>query len=84
MSQSHNIPITKVTLGGVIIKMPMPDQIIDDINRIYDKNISKMEPYNNQLAGKIKKEHLITEYLTDEIKTVFKSTFEYYLQQDYH
>ena len=81
MSQNHNIPIQTITLGGVIIKMPMPDQVIDDINKIYDKNVSEMEPYHNQLAGKIKQEHLITEYLTDEIKTVFKSAFEYYLRQ---
>ena len=32
----HDVPVQIVTLGSMIIKMPMPMGMIVDINKIYD------------------------------------------------
>ena len=79
--KEHAVPIQIVTLGSMIIKMPMPMGMIDDINKIYDENVSEMKPLNAGLAGKIKDEHKISDHLTDELKGVFKKAFQFYMTQ---
>ena len=79
--KEHAVPIQIVTLGSMIIKMPMPIGMIDDINKIYDENVSEMKPLNDGLAGKIKDEHKISDHLTDELKGVFKKAFQFYMTQ---
>ena len=75
----HDVPVQIVTLGSMIIKMPMPMGMIVDINKIYDENILEMKPLNDGLAGKIKDEHKISDHLTDELKGIFKQAFEFYM-----
>lgn len=75
----HAVPVQIVTLGSMIIKMPMPMGMIVDINKIYDENILEMKPLNDGLAGKIKDEHKISDHLTDELKGIFKQAFEFYM-----
>ena len=77
--KEHAVPIQIVTLGSMIIKMPMPMGMIVDINKIYDENILEMKPLNDGLAGKIKDEHKISDHLTDELKGIFKQAFEFYM-----
>ena len=79
--KEHAVPIQIVTLGSMIIKMPMPIGMIDDINKIYDEKVSEMKPLNDGLAGKIKDEHKISDHLTDELKGIFKQAFEFYMTQ---
>ena len=79
--KEHAVPIQIVTLGSMIIKMPLPMGIIADINKIYDENVSEMKPLNDGLAGKIKDEHKISDHLTDELKSVFKKAFQFYMTQ---
>ena len=75
----HAVPVQIVTLGSMIVKMPMPMGMIVDINKIYDENILEMKPLNDGLAGKIKDEHKISDHLTDELKGIFKQAFEFYM-----
>ena len=77
--KEHDVPVQIVTLGSMIIKMPMPMGMIVDINKIYDENILEMKPLNDGLAGKIKDEHKISDHLTDELKGIFKQAFEFYM-----
>ena len=79
--KEHDVPVQIVTLGSMIIKMPMPMGMIVDINKIYDENILEMKPLNDGLAGKIKDEHKISDHLTDELKGVFKKAFQFYMTQ---
>ena len=77
--KEHDVPVQIVTLGSMIIKMPMPMGMIVDINKIYDENILEMKPLNDGLAGKIKDEHKISDHLTDELKGIFKQAFKFYM-----
>ena len=79
--KEHAVPIQIVTLGSMIVKMPLPMGMIADINKIYDENVSEMKPLNDGLAGKIKDEHKISDHLTDELKSVFKKAFQFYMTQ---
>ena len=79
--KEHAVPIQIVTLGSMIVKMPLPMGMIADINKIYDENVSEMKPLNDGLAGKIKDEHKISDHLTDELKGVFKKAFQFYMTQ---
>ena len=75
----HAVPVQIVTLGSMIVKMPMPKGMIDDINKIYDEKVSEMKPLNDGLAGKIKDEHKISDHLTDDLKGIFKQAFKFYM-----
>ena len=77
--KEHDVPVQIVTLGSMIIKMPMPMGMIVDINKIYDENILEMKPLNDGLAGKIKDEHKISDHLTDDLKGIFKQAFKFYM-----
>ncbi|MBC8295160.1 MAG: hypothetical protein H8E55_05115 [Pelagibacterales bacterium] len=79
--KKHDVPVQIVTLGSMIVKMPMPMGMIADINKIYDEKVSEMIPLNDGLAGKIKDEHKISDHLTDELKGIFKQAFEFYMTQ---
>ena len=79
--KKHDVPVQIVTLGSMIVKMPMSMGMIVDINKIYDEKVSEMKPLNDGLAGKIKDEHKISDHLTDELKGIFKQAFEFYMTQ---
>ena len=66
-------------LGSMIIKFEIPLEVIDKINKVYDKNLKNLKPFNDQLAGKIAEENEITSILTDDTKMLFAKCFQQYL-----
>ena len=66
-------------LGQKILKFNVPQKMIDTINKTYEENT--LPKHNNYLAGKIEKQHRITEHLTDEVKDYFGQCFSLYLQE---
>ena len=68
-----DVTITPVVLGSVVCKFMLPMQIIDEINTSYDEcrnlnEINTLTPFNTELAGKIKEEHLVNDILSESIK----------------
>ena len=62
-----------ITLGQKILKFNVPKEIIETINNVYEDNT--LPDHNNYLAGKIKNQHRITEYLPDTVKDYFTGCF---------
>ena len=73
------IRIDLIHLGLTVAKFNLPMKLIDDINKLYDKNLKKLKPHNEQLAGKIAEENKVDEILSVEMKKFFKFCFENYL-----
>ena len=73
------IRIDLINLGLTVAKFSLPMKLIDDINKLYDKNLKKLKPHNEQLAGKIAEENKVDEILSVEMKKFFKFCFENYL-----
>jgi len=69
-----------INLGQKILKFNVPKDIIDTINNSYKNNI--LPEHNQYLAGKIKNQHRITEYLPDTIKDYFTGCFQLYLLEN--
>jgi|TARA_R100001460_G_scaffold24521_1_gene49234 hypothetical protein len=69
-----------INLGQKILKFNVPKDIIDTINNSYENNI--LPEHNQYLAGKIKNQHRITEYLPDTIKDYFTGCFQLYLLEN--
>ena len=46
---------------------------------VYDDNSKNLEPHNDLLAGKIAEENAVDEILNDDIKTIFLSCFNQYV-----
>ena len=61
----------KITLGQTIYKFKMSDDMIDKINKIYDKKSKDMIAHNEHLAGKIVEQKRIDNYLDDDVKQFF-------------
>ena len=61
----ENVTITPVVLGSVVCKFTLPMQIIDEINTSYDEGRNQLTPFNTELAGKIKEEHLVNDVLSE-------------------
>ena len=76
---AHDIKIDVFHLGSTIVKFNLPTQLIDDINMVYDDNSKNLEPHNDLLAGKIAEENAVDEILNDDIKTIFLSCFNQYV-----
>lgn len=66
-------------LGTKIIRFKLPKYFVDSINHAYDDNSKELKPHNDQLAGKIADEKLVTEILTDEMRNGFQNLFQHYL-----
>ena len=79
LKQGDELDITKFGLGTFIVKFEMPENFIDDINRVYD-NAKDLPHHNQNLAGKIKDELRVTEILTNDMKDCFWACFRQYLQ----
>ena len=62
------IRIDLIHLGLTVAKFSLPMKLIDDINKLYDKNLKKLKPHNEQLAGKIAEENKVDEILSVEMK----------------
>ena len=74
------INLESFTLGGTIIcRFQIPQDMVDEINADYDK-ASGLDEWNVNLAGKIEKEFNVTEILSDDVKNVFRMSFQTYLK----
>ena len=62
------LKISSMTLGTTIVKFDLPMNLVDDINNVYDNNKEKIS------------EKLINNLLTDDMKDMFLSCFEKYLE----
>ena len=71
----------KITLGQTIYKFKMSDDMIDKINKIYDKKSKDMIAHNEHLAGKIVEQKRIDNYLDDDVKQFFLQCFTMYLNE---
>ena len=71
----------KITLGQTIYKFKMSDDMINKINKIYDKKSKDMIAHNEHLAGKIVEQKRIDNYLDDDIKQFFLQCFTMYLNE---
>ena len=71
----------KITLGQAIFKYKMHDDMVDEINKIYNKESKNMIAHNDYLAGKIVEQKRIDDYLNDDIKEFFLKCFTEYLNE---
>ena len=76
----ENVTITPVVLGSVVCKFTLPMQIIDEINSSYDEGRNQLKPFNTELAGKIKEEHLSNDLLSQSTKIAFVNCFAEYIR----
>jgi hypothetical protein len=76
---TNDIKIDVFHLGSTIVKFDLPTQLIDDINMLYDDNSKNLEPHNDLLAGKIAEENAVDEILNNDIKTIFLTCFQQYV-----
>ena len=67
-------------LGTMILKFDLPEALIDDINKAYDKHNGQMPSYNTQLAGKIADEKRVNTILSEEMKKTFQTCFDKYME----
>ena len=78
---SNEIIATQYTLGEIIVKFEMPKQFIDDINNVFDEKEETAVDWTTQLAGKIKKEKLVNNLLSNDMKIIFQSCFQEYMRK---
>ena len=79
MTEEQQIDLNVFYLGTCVVKFNLPIQLINNINKAYDENLKNLKPHNNQLAGKIAEENKVDEILNDDIKTIFLSCFNQYV-----
>ena len=69
-----------IHLGGQrILHFVVPEELVGEINDVYEEKISTLKSYSGNLAGKIAKEHKIDEVLPNNIKRYFEERFSDYL-----
>jgi len=78
-AETIEIAIDVLSLGTKVVKFTMPLDFVEKINQIYDKNLKRLKPHNDYLAGKIAEENRVDEILTSEMNKIFKFCFEQYL-----
>ena len=78
--KSMGVTMVPVMLGSMILKFTLPMQIIDKINKSYDKRLSELPAHNTELAGKIAEEKLVDDLMTDDMKSLFVGCFGQYLK----
>ena len=69
------------TLGEIILKLKMPENFVEAVNKAIDERGDSMPDWNPQLAGKIKKEKLLNPILNDDIKGTFMMCFQEYMKR---
>jgi|TARA_R110000868_G_scaffold30936_1_gene113813 hypothetical protein len=67
-----------IHLGQKVLHFTTPQPIVDEINKIYDKNLKDLTKHNKHLAGKIEDEHKVDEHLPENIKMYFEQCFRMY------
>ena len=70
-----------IHLGQKILHFEVPEGLVDEINVLYESCSSYLKSYNDNLAGKIKKEHRVDEELPESIKRYFEDRFNDYLME---
>ena len=77
---SEDVKVQVHTLGEIILKLEMPKTFIDEINNVFDKKEKTTVDWTTQLAGKIKKEKLVNNLLSDGLKGTFQMCFQEYMK----
>ena len=77
---SEDVKVQVHTLGEIIVKLEMPKTFIDEINNIFDEKEKTTVDWTTQLAGKIKKEKLVNNLLSDSLKGTFQMCFQEYMK----
>ena len=70
-----------IHLGQRILHFEVPEGLVEEINVLYESCSSYLKSYNDNLAGKIKKEHRVDEALPESIKRYFEDRFNDYLME---
>jgi|TARA_R100000988_G_scaffold42888_2_gene21208 hypothetical protein len=91
MISEQNPKFNFIFLGQSVLKYQVPLEIFHIINRIYENKYSELKPANQQLVGKIEKEHSLFyngedtskmtrhNHLPNDILIWFEKTFRHYL-----
>ena len=77
---SEDVKVQVHTLGEIILKLEMPKTFIDEINNVFDEKEKTTVDWTTQLAGKIKKEKLVNNLLSDSLKGTFQMCFQEYMK----
>ena len=70
-----------IHLGQRILHFDVPEDLVEEINVLYESCSSYLKSYNGNLAGKIIKEHRVDEELPESIKRYFEDRFNDYLME---
>ena len=70
-----------IHLGQRILHFEVPEGLVEEINTLYRDKFFKLESYNSNLAGKIKKEHKVDGALPEGVKRYFGDRFNDYLME---
>jgi len=82
---NQNLKFKPIYLGQCIIRYQVPLDIFTSINQIYEQNYNSLAPANNQLVGKIEKEHSLFYHGKDQSKMknhnfLPKNVTDYFMQ----
>ena len=80
MIDDKQVKVQVNTLGEIVVKMTMPKAFIDEINNVFDEKEETTVDWTTQLAGKIKKEKLVNNLLSDSLKGTFQMCFQEYMK----
>ena len=75
-----DIKMSLFHLGTMLMKFELPVNLIDDMNKAYDKHREDMPSHNDQLAGKIADEKKVNSILSEEMKQTFQTCFDKYIE----
>ena len=64
----QDIQMKALTLGTIICRFTVPQNVIDEINNDYDNAVGTLPAHNQNLAGKIADEFKCTDILSDMTK----------------
>ena len=78
--EEKGVKVEVLTLGEIVVKLEMPQKFIDDINNVFDEKEATTVDWSTQLAGKIKKEKLVNNLLSDSLKGTFQMCFQEYMK----
>ena len=70
-----------IHLGQKVLHFDVPDGLVMEVNALYRDKFSSLDSFNDNLAGKIKKEHRVDEALPESIKRYFEARFNDYLME---
>ena len=82
MAYEMDITMERIHLGTTILKFKVPLKFVDEINKLYDDNLKNLEPWNNNLVGRIVEENRVDNILTDDIKSAFENMFKIYMMHN--